>query len=38
MDVPTFLIVVVMLVITLSAYLLFNDVPRLGGSSSRRRR
>ncbi len=38
MDMSTFLTLAVALLIALSAYLLFNDVPRLGGSGTRRRR
>ena len=38
MDMPTFLSAAVVLVIALSGYILFNDVPRLGGSGTRRRR
>jgi len=38
MDVTAFLTLAVATLIVLSGYLLFNDVPHLGGSSSHRRR
>jgi hypothetical protein len=37
-DLTTFLIIGVALLIVISGYFLFNDVPRLGGSGTRRRR
>ena len=37
MDLTTFLVIGVALVIALSGYLLFNDVPRMGGSAGSRR-
>jgi len=38
MDLTAFLTLAVALLIVLSGYFLFNDVPRLGDSGSRRRR
>lgn len=38
MDLTSILTVVVAVLIVLSGYLLFNDVPKLGGSGNRRRR
>jgi hypothetical protein len=38
MDVTAFLSLAVATLIVLSGYLLFNDVPRFGSSSGRRRR
>jgi hypothetical protein len=38
MDFATLLAVAVALLIVFSGYFLFNDVPRLGGSGTRRRR
>jgi hypothetical protein len=38
MDLASFLSVIVALLIVASGYFLFNDVPRLRGLSSRRRR
>ena len=38
MDLASFLAVAVLLLIVLSGYFLFNDVPTFGGSGSRRRR
>jgi hypothetical protein len=37
MDLPSFLSVIVALLIVLSVYFLFNDVPSLGNSGNRRR-
>jgi membrane-associated protease RseP (regulator of RpoE activity) len=37
-DLTTFLILGVALLIVFSGYVLFNDVPRLGGARTRRRR
>ena len=38
MDVTAFLSLAVLMLIVLSGYLLFNDVPRFGSTGSRRRR
>lgn len=38
MDLPSFLAVIVAVLIVLSGYFLFNDAPRLGRTGSRRRR
>lgn len=38
MDLMTFLSLAVATLIVFSGYFLFNDVPRLGGSGTRRRR
>ena len=38
MDLASFLAVIVALLIMVSGYFLFNDAPRLRGSSNRRRR
>jgi|GEM_PF-5768542 len=38
MDMSSLLVIGVALLIAFSGYFLFNDVPRLGGSGSRRRR
>lgn len=38
MDLTTFLSLAVFALIVFSGYILFNEAPRLGGSSSRRRR
>lgn len=38
MDLTTFLTFAVAMLIVLSGYFLFNDVPRLGGTGTRRRR
>jgi hypothetical protein len=37
MDFTMFLILAALLLVVLSGYFLFNDVPRLGGSGRRRR-